>query len=157
LEERPLWRAVDDSLHTPYLHRSQLAEQLVCHPRHPGAKSLIAYVVTKDGPTRSDWERTIPAWCDQNHLPRPILSFRSGGHEVDAYFPGVDLVLVVEFDSWEYHSSRLSFEDDRDRDADNLTLDRPTLRITWRRLIYTPVREAERLRRILEVRRQRVA
>jgi hypothetical protein len=77
----------------PYLHRSQLAEQLVRHPCHPGAKRLAAYVLTPDGPTRSDWERTIPAWCEQHNLPRPTLSFRSSGHEVDAYFPGADLLV----------------------------------------------------------------
>ncbi len=155
LEERQLWRAVDNGLLTPYLHRSQLAEQLVRHPHHPGAKRIAAYVVTSNGPTRSDWERTIPAWCEQHDLPQPTLSFRSSGHEVDAYFPGAE--LVVEFDSWEFHSSRRSFEDDRERDADNLDIGRPTLRITWRRLIYTAAREAERLHRILERRGWRAA
>ena len=153
LTDEELHRTVDDALHTPYLKRGQLFEQLRRNPRHPGTKRLLAYLSTGDGPTRADWEREFPAYCERYDLPRPRMIQRSGGHEVDALFE--DEGLIVELDSWEYHSSRDAFETDRDRDADNLEIGRPTLRITWDRMHKTPDREAARLHRILERLRRR--
>ena len=90
-----------------YLKRGQLLEQLRRNPRHPGTKRLAAYLSTGDGPTRSDWEREFPAFCERYGLPRPRLIQRSGGHEVDALFEAEQ--LIVELDSWEYHSSKAAF------------------------------------------------
>jgi hypothetical protein len=147
LTDEQLWTTVDNALHTPYMTRGQLHEQLILNPRHRAAKRLLKFVTTKDGPTRADWERAFPGFCARYGLPRPILSQRSGPHTVDAMFE--EEQLLVELDSWEYHSSRRAFENDRDRDADNLELERPTLRITWDRLHNAPDREAARLHRIL--------
>ncbi len=148
LTDEELHRTVDEALHTPYLKRGQLAEQLRRNPRHRGTKLLLAYLNTGDGPTRADWERELPAFCERYDLPRPRLIQRSGGHEVDGLIEPEG--LIIELDSWEYHSSRDAFETDRDRDADNLEIGRPTLRITWERMHKTPDREAARLHRILE-------
>jgi hypothetical protein len=156
LSDEELWRTVDSALHTPYLTRGQLADQLERNPNHRGATRLRKYVFTRDGATRSDWERAFPAFCEQYGLPRPRLIARSAGNEVDAIFEPEG--LIVELDSWEFHSSRSAFERDRDRDADNLALDRQTIRITWDRLIYKADREAERLHRILAwLRRRKLA
>lgn len=73
------------------------------------------------------------------------------GFEVDAYFPAER--VIVELDGWDYHRSRYSFASDRDRDATMLALGIVTVRITWERLIYTPEREARRLKVILAQRR----
>ncbi len=77
------------------------------------------------------------------------------GHEVDALFP--DEKVIVELDSWKFHSDRDSFESDRDRDADTLAAGHVTVRITWRRLKRRGAREADRLEKILVGRRRRAA
>jgi very-short-patch-repair endonuclease len=77
------------------------------------------------------------------------------GYEVDALF--VEERLIVELDSWDFHSDRDSFERDRDRDADTLAAGHETVRITWMRIEQRPAREADRLRQILERRRRRAA
>jgi very-short-patch-repair endonuclease len=53
--------------------------------------------------------------------------------------------LIVELDSWEFHSDRISFQDDRDRDAENLAIGTPTLRVTHERMKQNPAREAHRV------------
>ncbi len=110
-------RTVNDALHTPFLHRSQLAEIIDRHPTHPGAKLLRPFVDTTDGPTRSGWEDEFPAFCKQFGLPRPRVNTIVCGFEVDAYFEAEK--LIVELDSYEFHHDRDAFETDRDRDADN--------------------------------------
>jgi very-short-patch-repair endonuclease len=80
-----------------------------------------------------------------------MMSVMVAGYEVDAFFP-VERV-IVELDSWEYHSSRDAFERDRDRDADNLAAGFETVRITWDRMMRAPSKEARRLDVVLRARR----
>ena len=71
-------------------------------------------------------------------LPRVTASRRAAtnvdvlGHEVDALWPAAR--LIVELDSWEFHSHRAAFERDRARDADSLLAGYRTIRVTHRRL-----------------------
>lgn len=148
LSDATLARAVNDALLSPYLTRSQLAEFLARHPN----KRLEPFVETTDGPTRSQFEDAFLAFCERHGLPRPKVNTIVAGREVDAYFE-VER-LIVELDGWDFHSSRLSFEDDRARDANALVLGVPTLRITWDRMTETPAQEAHRLKTILEARRR---
>jgi very-short-patch-repair endonuclease len=67
------------------------------------------------------------------------------GYLVDAVYH--DAKLVIELDSREYHWYRR--EEDADRDAELLTRDWRTYRITWRALTRTPETVADRLRRLL--------
>jgi very-short-patch-repair endonuclease len=73
------------------------------------------------------------------------------GYEVDALFEAEK--VIVELDGWDFHSSRLSFESDRDRDADTAAAGFLTVRITKERHERRPERESRRLRRILDQRR----
>jgi Transcriptional regulator, AbiEi antitoxin len=155
LDDLQLPRAVNRGLHTPYLHIGALAEQLIRHPNHPATKRLLKFVVTENGPTRSDWEYAFPAFCEHYGLPKPILITHVAGYEVDALFKAER--VIVELDGWEFHNTRIDFENDRDRDADTLAAGYPTVRITWDRMFETPDREAARLHRILEQRRQQPA
>ena len=59
---------------------------------------------------------------------------------------------MVELDGWPYHSSRQSFEDDRERDATMLMHQIATIRITYDRFGADPDREAARLHAILKQR-----
>ena len=142
-----LTRAVNDALRSNYLTRSQLAEFLARHPN----KLLQPFVGATDGPTRSEFEDAFLAFCARYGLPRPRVNTIVAGHEADAYFEAER--LIVELDGWEFHSSRASFEGDRDRDANALAKGIGTVRITWERLIGRPQPEADRLHKILEKRR----
>jgi len=56
-----------------------------------------------------------------------------------------------------FHSSRTSFEGDRNKDADTLAAGLVTVRITDERYRNSPDEEAERLQRILARRRRHAA
>jgi very-short-patch-repair endonuclease len=86
-------------------------------------------------------------------FPDARTNVKVGGHEVDAYFEAER--LIVELDGWDYHSSRDSFERERNRDADELALGLATVRITTERLRRDPAGEAARLHKILRQRRAR--
>jgi hypothetical protein len=151
LPPQKLRRAVNDALHSPFLNRSHLAEVCLRYPRHPGVKFLAEFVDTADGPTRSTWEDTFVPFCERFGLPRPLINTKVLGYEADAYFEAER--LIVELDSWEFHRDRAAFERDRNRDADMLTAQIATVRITWTRISHTPVAEANRLEKILARRR----
>jgi hypothetical protein len=155
LDDRQLARAVNSALHSRFLTRGHLAEQLLRHPGHPAAQRLRYFIVTDDGPTRSDWERALPAFCQRYDLPVPLFARRVAGHEADAVWPAEKVVL--ELDSWEFHSTRVDFESDRDRDVDRLVAGFITVRLTWERIVGKPDREAARLHLILADRRREAA
>jgi very-short-patch-repair endonuclease len=58
--------------------------------------------------------------------------------------------LIVELDGRRFHDHSRSFESDRDRDANLLAAGYRVVRVTWRRLIQQPEREAARLRALLD-------
>jgi hypothetical protein len=146
-DHRALARTVNNALHTPWLTRGHLGEQLQRHPKHPAARLMLPFVTTTDGPTRSEWERTFPSFCLRWGLPTPIMGYRIGGRTVDAFWPNER--LIVELDSIKYHLNEFAFVDDRGRDKDHLTLRLPTVRITWEEMHETPAAEAARLRKII--------
>lgn len=149
LTDRTLARTVNNALLTPWLTRGHLGEQLQRHPSHPAAERMLPFVVTTDGPTRSEWERAFPAFCLDWDLPTPIMGYRIGRRTVDAFWPNQR--IIIELDSIEYHLNQFAFADDRDRDRDkdHLALKLPTARITWEEMHKTPAAEAARLRAIV--------
>ena len=155
LPGRVLTRTVNDALHTSHLTRAKLKQICGLHPTHAGARLILPFYDTTDGPTRADWEDTFPVWCVKHDIPKPILAYRIGPFTVDAIFLAER--LIIELDGWESHSGHDSFEDDRDRDADNMLVGYPTVRITWYRLKDKSDREANRLQGILARRRIEVA
>jgi hypothetical protein len=152
MARKSLTRAVNNARHERLLSLDDLADVARRFPYHPGAALLKPFVSTKGGPTRSGWEDGFPAFCKRNDLPEPLMNTFVAGHEVDALFP--DEKVIVELDSWEFHSSRQSFEDDRDKDADTAAAGFLTIRATWERMEKYEQREARRLHRILSRRRR---
>jgi very-short-patch-repair endonuclease len=65
--------------------------------------------------------------------------------------------VIVELDGWDFHSSRESFESDRERDASTLAAGCVTVRVTWERMTERAAREATRLHAILNQRRDEAA
>jgi hypothetical protein len=122
---------------------------LRCHG-HRGARSLIAAVQRATGPppaTRSDLERRFLHVCDDHGLPRPVVHGLVLGYEVDAHWPGTQ--IVVELDSYEFHHDRAAFERDRVRDAKLQRHGFRVLRVTWRRLVRDPAAVADDVRALL--------
>jgi hypothetical protein len=155
LTDRALKRAVEDARLSKYLKLSALTDLIERCPNHPGARLLLPFTTTGDGPTRSPSEDDFPAFCERFGLPRPLMSTFVAGYEVDALFEAER--LIVELDGWEFHSSRASFESDRERDANTLVAGYATVRITRRRTDHAPRKEAKRLAEILAARRPRPA
>ncbi len=117
-------------------------------PRAPGTKLLNPFVESPHNPTRSTLEDEFLPFLARYGLPVPQINVRVNGREVDAFFPEHN--LIVELDGWETHRTKTAFEDDRERDADNLQHGLSTIRITRDRVRRTPDREAARLREILQ-------
>ncbi len=80
-------------------------------------------------------------------LPAPHTNVTILGHEVDAYWPAHR--LVVEMDSWEFHSHRAAFEEDRARDAAMQAAGYRVIRLTHRQLKTEAPRIATQLRKLL--------
>ncbi len=64
--------------------------------------------------TRSDLERLFLRICREHGIPTPEVNQRIGPYEVDFLWRAER--LVVEVDSYAYHSDRATFRSDRARD-----------------------------------------
>jgi len=148
LKDKPLKRAVNNALHSPWLTEGQLAETLTTDPTLPGANRIAKLIGLRGTPTRSDWEDAFPKFCADHGLPAPVMGQPFHGYILDALFPAEK--VIVELDGWEFHKDKIAFEDDRDRDAEMLAHGYVTVRMTWERIHERPRREARRLRTILE-------
>jgi hypothetical protein len=153
LELKPaaLTRAVNDARHAHILTLDQLHATLARYPLHPGAGALRPHADTTEAPTRSGWEDAFPAFCARHGLPRPRMNTTVCGFEVDAFFEAEK--VIVELDSWEFHSSRAAFERDRARDAITTAAGHVTMRLTTGRMRESPDAEAQQLLALLHARR----
>jgi very-short-patch-repair endonuclease len=145
LSDRRRRRVVNDSLHSKYMTNSQLVEVLQRNRTHKGTPLLIPFLAeTRTGVTRSDIEDTFKQIGADYDFPRFLTNVKlPNGYTADVLFP--DYGLIVELDSWEFHSDRISFESNRDRDAENLAAGMPTLRVTHERMKADPAKEANRV------------
>jgi hypothetical protein len=147
LTQKALTRLVNDARRAGHLHPATFQDILDRNPYHPATKLLRPFAEDLANPTRSTFEDEFLAFAAEYGLPTPQVNVRLHGHEVDALFP--EQHLIVECDGWEFHRDRTAFEDDRERDAENLKHGYATVRVTKDRLRGAPNREAERLKEIL--------
>jgi Transcriptional regulator, AbiEi antitoxin len=138
---------VNKALNSLWLTEGQLTETLTRHPHAPGAKRIASLLGLPGTPTRSGWEDDFPAFCAKYGLPAPVMGQPLHGYIADALF--VEERVIVELDSKEFHMGLISFEGDRDRDAEMLSHRYVTVRITWERIEERPDPEAKRLHKIL--------
>ncbi len=68
--------------------------------------------------TRSDLERRFLELVKEAGLPMPSMNLFVEGYEIDAYW--AEARFGVELDIYGTHGSRLSFEEDRERDDELL-------------------------------------
>lgn len=152
LKGQKLTRFVNDALLSPFVHDGALREVIERHPNHRGAARLRPFLKRKGGPTRSELEDRFVAFCKRHELPQPEINVAMNGRVVDAFFRGER--VIVEIDSYEFHSDRPTFELDREKDADAAAKGLMTVRLTDERMKEDPAREADRLRGILDARRE---
>ncbi len=155
MSDKARTRAVNDARRASLVTLEALADVVERFPLHPGAPLLAPHAGATHNATRSGLEDDFLEFCRRFGLPTPKVNTIVAGYEVDAYFE--DERLIVELDGWDFHQDRGSFEGDRERDATTLALAIATVRITWERFGRAPRREAERLLRILEMRRAAAA
>ena len=113
-----------------------------------GIRNLRALVdnATDAPDTKGEFEDRFADFLDANpDIPKPAHNALIEGFLVDAAW--IDEKLIVELDSRKFHWHRR--EEDVDRDAELLTQDWRTYRVTWRALTKTPETVAARLRRLL--------
>jgi very-short-patch-repair endonuclease len=97
--------------------------------------------------TASPLEDRFAEFVVAQRLPPPQTNVLVDGDEVDALWPAAR--LIVELDSWEFHSHRAAFEKDRDRDTEHLLAGYRTIRVTHRKLSEAPDRLAAQIRALL--------
>jgi len=127
-----------------------LNEQLSRYPHHRGRAALRQAMRPEPKLTRSEAERLMLALIRKARLPEPETNARVGTWEVDALWR--DAGLVVEFDSYTFHSSRSSFERDRRKDRELQALGYTVLRFTWRELTDEPEAVVAAISRALALR-----
>jgi hypothetical protein len=149
ITRRELAKAVNDAENAGYLRTRDVLEILRRLPRAPGAAALRW--VAGAGDLRSPLEYDFVVLAAKHGLPPPVTNVRVAGHLVDALF--AEERVIVELDSWGFHRDRVSFEDNRERDAATLTAGYITIRLTSERWSTDPQREAARLQDILDQRR----
>jgi very-short-patch-repair endonuclease len=102
-------------------------------------------------PTRSDLERLFLRVCRAHDVPLPETNVKIGPHTVDALWR--EERLVVEVDSYAYHSDRETFTADRARDRYLQARGFRTARISDDELTREPAAAARSLQALLRRRR----
>jgi very-short-patch-repair endonuclease len=121
------------------------------HPRQHGVPALRrlldALAGTDAADLRSMLEVLLLQLCDDYQLPKPVTNAQVEGFTVDFYWPHER--LIIEADSYTYHSMPSAFERDRERDQ-HLTLAGYTVvRFTYRQVTRQRQAVADRIRRLL--------
>jgi predicted transcriptional regulator of viral defense system len=108
------------------------------------AKVRAALELYEDKPvfTRSGLERRFLEVVREAGLPEPAMNLFVEGYEIDAWWETER--FGVELDVYETHGSRLSFEEDRERDDELLLAGIETTRVTGPRLDREPGRWSTR-------------
>jgi hypothetical protein len=123
---------------------------------HRGAHPLERALAIYEPPrlTRSELEREFVRLAEQAGLPQPLTSYVVAGYELDIYWP--DLRFAVEIDVYATHGGHESFEEDRRRDEDLKLAGIELTRVTGRRLELEPQQVVDRIRLLLDQRRQQL-
>jgi Transcriptional regulator, AbiEi antitoxin/Protein of unknown function (DUF559) len=135
--------AVDRAEKQSLLDFAELRELLARYPGRPGTPSLKAVLAAYSAPldTRSELEELVLELCDAHGLPRPLVNCVIEGEVRDFCWPSRR--LVVEADSYSWHSSPSALNADRERDV-QLTL------AGWRSLRFTYAQVTRRRRWVAE-------
>jgi very-short-patch-repair endonuclease/predicted transcriptional regulator of viral defense system len=125
-------RALNEAMLQRRVSLHSLNEQFRRYPHHRGTAALKRLLEDEPKLTRSDAEILMLALIRRARLPEPETNAKLEGYEVDLLWR--DHNLVVEVDSWAFHSMRSSFEQDRRRDQVLIGKRWRVIRITWRQM-----------------------
>jgi very-short-patch-repair endonuclease len=101
-----------------------------------GPLNRLLAAEAEPGFSRKEAELRILRLIRAAALPRPQRNARIGRWEVDLLWP--EARLVVEVDSYAFHSSRRAFERDRRKQTELQGLGFEVLRFTWRQITRQP-------------------
>jgi hypothetical protein len=116
-------------------------------PRSPGAGALRAVMLGDARVTLSKLEDGFLALLSANGLPLPQTNRPAGGRRVDCRW--VAQPLTVELDSYRYHNSRHSWEQDRRREREARARGDEFRRYTWGDVFEEPRLMLQDLRTLL--------
>jgi hypothetical protein len=121
------------------------------HPRQHGAPALRrlldALAGTSAADLRSMLEVLLLQLSDDHQIPEPIANAQVQGFTVDFYWPTKR--LVIEADSYTYHSMPSTFETDRERDQQLTLAGYTVVRFTYKQVTRQPKAVVDRVRRLL--------
>ena len=121
------------------------------HPRQHGAPALQrlldALAGTDAADLRSMLEVLLLQLCDDHQLSKPVTNAQVEGFTVDFYWPHKR--LIIEADSYTYHSMPSAFERDRERDQQLTLAGYTVVRFTYKQVTRQPKAVADRVRRLL--------
>ena len=150
LQPRRLRDALEAAERLERLDLRRVEATVARNPGRHGIRPLRAALAELTGtppPVRSQLERGFLDLVAQAGLPAPRVNVLLHDELVDCFWP--DVPLVVEIDSFHFHRSRRSFEDNRRRDAKLAAHRIPVVRFTDQRLEHEPAQVIDELRRLL--------
>ena len=127
--------AFEEALRRGVVSVEAVREQVERNPGRKGApvlRDLLGRAPANLARTKSRLEARFLRFCAEEDLPLPGVNVFVAGFEVDAHWPGTN--LIVELDSWEFHSDRASFERDRAKWTDLSAAGYRVIVVTHRRL-----------------------
>jgi very-short-patch-repair endonuclease len=136
LPQRELDRAVEQAQVQRQASLHSLNEQFARYPGHRGAAALTRAIRTDPKLTRSRLERRMLALIRAARLPTPATNTKVCDWEVDLVWH--PRRLVVELDSYGFHSTRAAFERDRRKDQELQATGWRVIRFTWRQITDEP-------------------
>ena len=132
---RELERAWDEAHVRGLVRPRQIRDVLDRAAGRRGVAAIVALLERDAGPalTKLEAEERMLALVRAANLPAPEVNARVGPYEVDLLWRAQR--LVIEIDSWRYHSKR-KFESDRERDDYLQAHGFRVMRVTWRWIVH---------------------
>ncbi len=138
-------RLVNEADRLRLVRTDDLRKALDTHAGEPGVARLREILDRRTFRyTRSELERAFLPLARTAGLPLPRTSVYVNGHEVDFYFPTLD--LVVETDGLTYHRTPAQQAKDHERDQNHSAAGTHPLRFTHAQIKYEPDRVVRTLR-----------
>jgi hypothetical protein len=114
----------------------QVLAALALRPKAKGAGALKSVLLGEIPVTLSALEARFLEVLEEQGLPLPVTNKSAGGRRVDCRWP--DQRLTVELDSYRFHSSRYSWEQDRAREREARARGDEFRRFTYEDVFVTP-------------------
>ena len=131
---------------------SEIEAAMARCPRRKGTRAIRALLEAEreSGYTQSKAERILKRLVREAELGQPIFNTYVEGIRVDAYWPGLE--VVIEVDGHQFHGSYRAFQRDRAKSNKLVAAGYVVLRFTWPQLTGKPLLVVATIARALSVR-----